>query len=703
MTAKVRSALKNIEGRIENFHDGDILELVELETYFQQITRDKEKELKDNAKYKYFIQGFSHIAEIDDQVSFLREIPDFIRDVYSKDIKKAEKTSSIKTKKMNETFSYPEDYFSEFTDNTGILETFAAEANEHIEKGRIVLLDLEHEPDNEENINTLFRVFHTIKGSSAFLGIKNLEDVSHEAEDLLTMVRDGTVSFSRELADILFYALIFFEELVSVIFACKFKPEDIIENFLRINIFPLVELLNKVRKEAHSRKIGEILIEMGKSNPDIVGKVLGKQAEEPERKFGEIAVSENLIDGDDIAIAVQKQRQEFKAKNSYVRVSGARLNKLIDLVGELVVTQSIINSENGARSKNREQNNLASIASSIKDLVLDMGMVPMSDIFNRLRVAIRNTARELDKVVTVDIEGEDTELDRNLVEAIYDPLLHIVRNSVDHGIENPEERKKAGKIQTGKIFMSAAHNGGGITISVSDDGKGMDHVSILDLARQKKLIGDKEYKNLMANPKEALKMIFLPGFSTKKEVSSISGRGVGMDIVQKNLSEIQGRVEIISELGEGSTFLIKLPLTLAIIDGFVFKCRGNNYVFPFSSVNEVVVSDPAEFRSLETGEKYYLHNGDYVPLVTVSDYIFKDKTCGIPKAIVFIEYDNRRLGIIAEDVIGKQEIVIKKMNDALSHIKIFSGGAVFGDGSIGFIIDMEYLFNAAETAKESAK
>ncbi|MBN1647319.1 MAG: chemotaxis protein CheA [Spirochaetales bacterium] len=690
---------RQVRKMVRDFQNGDILMFIEIENAFNDLLC-RFPDIGSDPRQKKINEMFANITRIPDQKKFLDDTMLFVKKILSE--KNHEKNSG-KNIREEQTCIYPQDYFVNLTDNAKILETYYTEVREQLEKAPVLLLELEHDPDNTENLNTLFRVFHTIKGSSGFLGLRNFEEISHEAEEILSKMRDGTMVFSKDLADILFYSIVFFEEMNTVLAVCEFNREKIAENFRTINIYPLKDLLQKIRTEIHSKKIGEILIDMGKTSPDMVSRILLKQQAEPGKKFGEVAVEMTSMQPQDIQQATRKQLLESRLKSSYVKVASNRLNDLVNLVGELVVTQSILREEHAAELQNRhELHRLEAITSEIKELVLNMGMVPISDIFNRLRVAVRNTARELSKSISVEIEGEGTELDRNLVESIYDPLLHIVRNSVDHGIEMPKERETLGKPAIGKIFLSAKHSGNGIIISVRDDGSGMDHMAILEKALEMKIINEKEYKNLSDNPKEAIKLILHPGFSIKTEVSEISGRGVGMDIVQKNIGEIQGRLEISTCHGEGSEFQIKLPLTLAIIDGFVVSSGNRKLIFPFNAIEEIVVPDGKKYNRMENGETCYEYDGRFVRVVKSSDLIMGRKDPGPSKAIVFLNNENQLLGVEVDEILGKQEIVIKKINELLQNLKLFSGGTIFGDGSIGFIVDLEILFSNIRTHKEAS-
>jgi two-component system, chemotaxis family, sensor kinase CheA len=340
-----------------------------------------------------------------------------------------------------------------------------------------------------------------------------------------------------------------------------------------------------------------------------------------------------------------------------------------------------------------------------------MGMVPISEIFNKLRVVVRNTSSETGKTVVMDFSGEDTELDRNVIESVYDPLAHIVRNAVDHGIESPSAREAAGKPRVGRILVSAEHKGNGIEISVTDDGKGIDRDKVLAKAVKMGLAAQDQAQAL--SEKEAHAFLFLPGFSTAEKVTEVSGRGVGLDVVKKNVEAIHGKVEIASERGRGTTFVIRILLTLAIIDGCVSVVDGTKYIFPFNLIDEIIVPDPAAVSALEDGHLMLSNRGHYIPVIFASDVFDRRGAAGtggrrkaddLPgKLAIMLGCERKSYGIAVDTIVGKQEIVIKSLNEALHRMKVFSGGTIFGDGSIGFVVDVEeFILHAREGTRMAA-
>ncbi len=606
---------------------------------------------------------------------------------------------------------YPADYFANLVDDKEMLSKFCDEIKEHLDESQITLVDLEYDSTNQENINKVFRAFHTAKSSSAFLGVKNIEEIAHKMEDLLMLVRDGKLQITKDLIDVVFYGINFIRQLSSIIESENYEPKRIIECFNQIDIYKYIAVISEILAKYATKKIGEILLDEGKLDKQLVDEILVKQ-KDTDKKFGEIAIEEKYISEDDLLSAVKKQTQ--KAKSSvFVKVSNSKLNELVDLVGELVITQSMVKQSSGGQRVSGENGaavdctfndsayvQLEKITTSIKNIVLSMGMVPVSEIFNKLRVVVRNAANDLGKMINLEIDGENAELDRNVIENIYDPLVHIVRNSVDHGIEDGDERQSAGKNKIGKIKIEALHKGNNIEIQITDDGRGIDKEAVIRKAIERGLIDRDKSSDL--DDKDIYSFIFLPGFSTAKKVTELSGRGVGLDVVKKNIEQIHGKVEIKSVKGQYSQFIIKLPLTLAIIDGFVTVVSGVKYIFPFNLIEEIIIPDDKKISRLDNGQLMLYLRNNYIPVIFAGE-ILKEENFNrdLDKIlIIIINYQNRLYGIAVDSIAGKQEIVIKNLNQALNELKVFSGGTIFGDGTIGFVVDIEeFMDNARRTLK----
>ena len=695
---------------IEAFEEGDLLGLTAINELIKKLSEKNVNNLVGEIS-EIIMPCFQGFGVIDSQKTFLDEVKMMLKsakenkigieeaaNVLSKYFAQEESPGNCKAEEDTELI-VTEEWFEGLIQDEEMFRKFVSEISEHLENVQLALLELEYDSANKENINTIFRAFHTIKSSSAFLGVKNLEETAHYIENMLALVRDGEIQVSPELVDIVFYSVGFVKDLAEVFERAQYKNETIIKSFLGIDIRPIIRVIKKITAERRTKKIGEILTELGKIDDDKIQEILGRQKKE-NRRFGEIALEEKVVAEEDIAAAVQVQTSQ-KNKFSYVKVASARLNDLVDMVGELVVNQSMIREEvvSGIQVQERELRQLNLITTNIKNIVLSMGMVPIEEVFNKLRVVIRNASRETGKIVETVISGEDTELDRNLIEAIHDPLVHMVRNAVDHGLEETAEREVLGKKPVGLINISAEHKGNGIQVTVRDDGKGIDRERIVEKAVEKELIKKDEAPRYLADEKLCYELMFSPGFSTAKKVTELSGRGVGLDVVRMNLDKIHGKIEVFSEKGQGTSFIIKLPLTLAIIDGFVTRVREERYIFSFNLIKGIIVPTEENIRKMEDGEIILYDRERHIPIIFTEKLVTGNPVNKRPGEyiILLINYEDSLYGIAVDEVLGKQEIVIKSLNEVLREMNLFSGGTIFGDGTIGFVVDIDEFIRKAQS------
>ncbi len=697
------SDIKNSYEEIKN-HLGSIItgDQLILNTDFLPILTEKLSDSRHESEIKtILIKANQYLADYlnkpesfsEIQVNWEKLIHDF------KSIIEDGKEAEI-LKTADELINQYEGFFNNIVDDSKMLSQLCEEIREHLDTAQYTLVELEFNETNQENINKVFRSFHTIKGSSAFLGLKNIEEIGHEMESLLVLVRDGKLRVSRELIDVIFMGIELLRSLISIMETNQFQLEKMTRSFVKVDIFSYMKLIKKIIAEYPTKKIGEILAEGYIIFNRDVETILSKQKESG-KKFGEIAVEEKLVSEKDLLNALKKQQTITAKSTSYVKVSNERLNSLIDIVGELVINQSMIkqvllHGEASSDSSERALSQLEFITTTIKNLVLSMGMVPISEIFNKLRVVVRNTSQETGKTVVVDLKGEETELDRNVIEAIYDPLVHMVRNSIDHGIEPPEEREQLNKDRIGKIVITAEHKGNNIEISVFDDGRGIDRDAVLKKAISENLVDLMNIENI--SDREVYNLMFLPGFSTTRKVTEISGRGVGLDVVKRNIESIRGRIDVTSQPGQFTKFTIKLPLTLAIIEGFVTMIGKNKYVLPFTSIDEIVVPLAENLKIMDDGNIILLNRGAYVPLLFAGKILnevgFNQDISSL--LLVLISFDSMSYAIVVDRIIGKQEIVIKSMGEVFSGLSAFSGGTIFGDGTIGFVVDIEGLLKGVK-------
>ena len=743
---ELNARLTELHTALNLFEPGDLMTMMDIKERFRSLQTDFEKNdaLKDIGKFCGLLSTItmmlSEIGFEQQTKDILQKSDDVLIRLFSKQIKGQEAAEQIsglirlaqeliKTKEENippkaqavaETTKQPESptgtkasegvhianeytegYFSNIVDDQKMLSQLCDEMKEHLDNAQFTLVDLEHDSENQEKINKTFRSFHTIKGSSAFLGLKNVEDTSHVMEDLLVLIRDGKMKISRDIIDVVFYGLELLRNLAAVMLDTDFNIEAMKEHYLKIDIFRYIRFIRDILNNYETRDIRDIIDE----NTDISRTEIRDALE---RLSGSGEASGSADDEESGKSAFITQSVSGK-KSAYVKVSNERLNLLIDIVGELVINQSMLrqtiadsmNIEKKDIKDDRKTNadkiisQLEGITTNIKNLVLAMGMVPIAEIFNKLRVVIRNTSNDLKKVVNAEIWGEETELDRNVVEAIYDPLVHIVRNAIDHGLESADKREKAGKPKVGRLQVYAEHKGNGIQIIVEDDGKGIDKEAVLKKAIANGLIAEEAAESM--SEKEVYALLFQPGFSTAEKVTEVSGRGVGLDVVKKNIEEIRGKTEVVSELGKFTRFVIKLPLTLAIIEGFVVEIGANKYVLPFNVIEEILVPEQQQINTMDNGSRLLFNRGSYIPMIESAAVLNEHsvRTDESRMLAVVLAYEGKFYGLLVDRIVGKQEIVIKNLGESLSHMSVFSGGTIFGDGTIGFVVDIEGFLDTA--------
>ncbi len=440
------------------------------------------------------------------------------------------------------------------------------------------------------------------------------------------------------------------------------------------------------------RKLGEILLKRGIITEEELDDVLSSQ-DESNRKLGDLIVEKGYADEKSIKYALGEQsRIKSRIQTTTVRVDTRKLDSLLNLLGEIVISQSSISriseeleEQHGFRLKNALYA-MDRITREFQEQIMAIRMIPIGPTFEQFRRFVRDAAADMKKEIRLDIRGAETELDKTVIEQISDPLKHMLRNAIDHGIEPPDEREKAGKKRTGTVTLNAYHQEGNIYIEIIDDGQGIDRAAIKRKGLERGLIkpGDE------LTDKQIHDLLFLPGFSTAENVGELSGRGVGMDVVKTNIEALRGSVEIFSEERRGSTIRIKLPLTLAIIEGMLVRVGTNVYIIPLLSIVESLQPARDHVKTVEGKGEVMLVRGEYVPLVRLYEHfgIKSDVTNPWESLVVVVESGSDRLGIMIDDLVGQQQIVIKSLENYITQSRALSGAAILGDGKVALIIDV---------------
>lgn len=607
-----------------------------------------------------------------------------------------------------------------------LLLNFIAESQDHLEAIEVNILTLEQYPEDMDAINAIFRPFHTIKGVAGFLNLGDINRLSHEVETLLDKARNQDLIINEEIIDIVLEALDLMKRLINHL------KEDIDSGFITSAGIDLETFIDKLKiagrsnlKDEQAQEddstaprtppkdgagVDDILIEKESPEQTELEEVVKKQQDHKgDKKFDEKLISDKKASTKDVTHALKEQKKRHDKKlatkknngdqPAFIRVDTKKLDNMVDMVGELVITQSMIQ-ENAGLAASKDQKlyrNLAQlgrITSEVQRISMSMRMVLIKQTFHKMMRLVRDLSKKAGKLVNLEIYGEDTEIDRNMVEEIYDPLVHMIRNSIDHGIEMPDVRKSAKKPETGTVTLKAYHKGGNIIIEVTDDGKGLDRAKIRKKALERRLVKPDE----KISDQEINALIFQPGFSTADHVTNVSGRGVGMDVVKRTVDSMRGKLEVRSEKGGGTTVVMRLPLTLAIIDGMLVRVGGKEYIIPTISVVESLRPDQESCSTVAGRGEMVKIRDTILPLVRLHKLFgFEPQHYNPWEAIiVVIENEGRRKCLLVDELIGKNEIVIKSLGEKLKNIKGLAGGAILADGRVGLILDAAGIFEISE-------
>lgn len=580
-----------------------------------------------------------------------------------------------------------------------LLRDFIVEGLEYINEIEVNILNLEQDPGNKDCVNSIFRPFHSIKGVASFLNLEQIRDLAHDLESLLDKVRNNELSVTAKVIDIILDGA---DALKAMIGQVRDRMEGRAAAILEIDITGLKQRIRFAQQgkyeQSEPKKIGAILVEDGLISEDALEESLELVKNEPDRRIGEALIAEGKVTPKQVSQALRKQMSQVVDVTS-IRVDTRKLDDLIDMVGELVIAQSMIRQSpivqaNMDRKFFGDISQLSSITSELQRTSTSLRMIPIKQTFQRMSRLVRDLSRSAGKSVNVVTVGEDTEIDRNMVEEIYNPLVHLIRNAVDHGIEPPEERTKAGKVEAGTIQLRAYHKGGNILIEISDDGKGLNKEKILNKAVNNGTISSAAG----LSDQDIYRLILLPGLSTAEKVTDVSGRGVGMDVVKQAVDKLRGKIEISSRYGFGTTFVTSFPLTMAIIDGMIVRVGHEKYIVPTVAIRRLLRPNKEYYNTVIGRGEVINVMGSLLPLVRLHDLFDIEPDCRNPweATIVVVDGENGSKCLLVDEIMGQEEVVIKGLSESLRHVKGVSGGAILGDGNIGLILDPEGLFELSE-------
>ena len=585
-----------------------------------------------------------------------------------------------------------------FDQDPALLHEFLTECEELLHSMDQDLVQLESAPENEDLLNRIFRALHTIKGTSGFLGFDSIVRLSHRAEDVLSSLRRREIRLTPRIMNVLLAVRDHVVRMLSDIRTGGLQ-EYALDN--------LLDELEQVQAQSSTLlPLGELLVREGQIKPEDLAEVLEMQAATPGMKLGEIVVDQGMASAEDVERLLATQKKAATASAQTMRVDVRKLDELVNLIGELVlernrllqlakeVNASCYDVSGSDSPLGHSTARLSFITDELQAAGLRTRMVPIETVFSKFPRLVRDLARSLQKEVELIVRGQETEIDRTMVELISDPLVHLVRNSLDHGFELPADRERTGKPRRGTLRLEARQEGDHIVIGICDDGAGIDPARILRKAIEKGLVTAQRATAL--GRREILDFIFLPGFSTAETTTNLSGRGVGMDVVRSNLKKVNGSVELQSTPGKGTTLLLHLPLTLAILPVLLVQVNDETYALPLRAIVETARFLAASVHSIEGREMICLRDTT-LPLVRLRSLFLTpgNDASSADRKIVVMAIGDIRIALLVDRLVGQESTVVKPLASYLHHAPGIAGASVGGDGRVRLVIDPAGLLISA--------
>lgn len=615
-----------------------------------------------------------------------------------------------------------------------ILNDFLTESNEMLEVLDQRFVTLESDPNNTDLLNEIFRAMHSMKESAGFLGFNNLVDVAHRGENILNKLRQGEMAVNQAIISVILETIDVIKAIMADIresgtdshvptAAIAAKLDDILNGTTAASApaaapaepaaAPKVEAVSPTPSPAAPvappQTLGEILVNDGLASKEQVLDALTTQQHQPEPKtpLGEILLQAKAITERALDQALHKQEKQPKPieEDATIRVETKRLDSVMNLVGELVLGRNRLikigtqleqqhESDPQVRVLSETLAQLNLVTTDLQLAVMKTRMLPIKKVFAKLPRMVRDLSQKLNKQVHLEMRGEETELDKSVADEIGDPLVHLVRNAIDHGIETPAERQAKGKAGEGHLTIAASQEGNSIVIRINDDGRGIQVEKIKEKALAKGLISEAELATM--EHREILNLIFLPGFSTAEKVTDVSGRGVGMDVVRTNIRKINGSVDLESEPGKGSQIIIKLPLTIAIIQALMVEVERSIFAIPLSTVIEAVRISRSEIKTINGREVLHLRDR-VLPLIRLAQEFDIPTDANRERFYVVVAaLGDRRVGVVVDELRSQEEVVIKSIWDYLETVKGVSGATITGEGKVVLILDTSELVQNAQ-------
>jgi two-component system, chemotaxis family, sensor kinase CheA len=555
-------------------------------------------------------------------------------------------------------------FYIDTKDDKLLIQEFFNESQDLLSQIEQSVLVLEENPTDKETLNQIFRVFHTLKGGAGFLGLEPIKNLAHEFESLLEAIRRGNIEASQSAISLIL------------------NGRDALQQF----IDQIGEILISPKSDGYISASSEELITRTRN-------FISGYVQEPPALLRDENLSPPQIQ--------KKPKVELTTKkpSSIVKLDTKKLDALVELVGELIIAQSMVTQNKQIQDltvfdlglANHFQQ-LSRVTTELQRNALSMRMVPIRTVFEKISRLVRDLSIEQEKNINLHLAGEETELDRNIVEELFDPLVHMIRNSIDHGIEMPKERLEKGKDKEGNIYLSASYQGHGISIQLRDDGRGLDKQRIFEKAKKQDLITS----SFVASDQNIFELIFTPGLSTAETITDVSGRGVGMDIVKQRINALRGRIEVTSTPGNSTQFLIQLPLTLAIINGIQIVVSNKKFILPLMSVRESLQPQIGMVFPVQTYGEVIRVRDELIPLIRLGKQLGLKGAIENPcdAIVVIVQLGTQLRAVMVDSLIDKKEVVIKSLGDTFKQQKHISGAAILGDGDVVLILDPNALINS---------
>ncbi len=570
-----------------------------------------------------------------------------------------------------------------------LYESFVAECTDLLSEAESDILALEKDPSNGGLVDRAFRHIHTIKGNAGFLGLARVEELCSQIEEVLDVVRTGERTVSAGVVTAVLRSVDSLKRLIHDPASARSEEHRSASAGVADEYKPL----------------GEILVDMGLADEATVERALDSQ----ERKLGEILVSNGTLSEDQVARALDEQRKvqnpgapgdATATERKVIRVDVAKLDRLFELVGELIMAEAMVVSSPDLEGLelerfDRSASYLGKITRQMQEIAMSVRMIPLDGLFNKMRRLVRDLSRKTEKPVEIHISGQDTEMDRNVIEVLSDPLVHMIRNCVDHGIEPRAEREAAGKDRDGHVHLGARYEGSEIWITIRDDGRGLSREAILAKAVRRGLTTEDDTVKL--TDAEVWDFLFQPGFSTKEQVSDVSGRGVGMDVVKRNIEQLRGKIDIATLPGSWTEVTLKIPLTLAIIDGVTTRVGNTLYALPLGDIREFQRATDDHIKATKASGEMLELREEIIPVIRLSNFFGISPAAGARRdehgqaVFIVVQSGNGRAALVVDEVLGYHQIVVKALPEYLGNMKGVSGCTVLGNGDVSLIVDTSSL------------